>query len=1744
MKRTRQLVTLLLALCMLLQVLPVTAHAAETAAAAAETVEIGSSITSTPDIPRAAKEIPGVSQTEVKLNDTVGSGSWKFLLAVPDYTTSGMPAPGAADQDFDFDKWSSLSWENIKVPGEPTMQGFDIKANNEYYYQTTITVPQDFAGQRVLLRFDGVYCNARVWIGSQHVKTHVGGFTTWDVDLTDLVKPGESAVLTLGIASIYAKTVGIWNPDGVSVNNPANADEYAHHNIGGILRDVSLVAMPKTGIARTYINTDFDENFVNATLELTSQLTMADASAKLTAEVLDGETVVASGSIDFEKKDGQTLSDAKKIGIPVTAPKQWDAEHPNLYTLRTTLTVGGETKQVNEEKFGFREISYAAKDGTAANKIFVNGKEVKLRGTCRHDVSEDLGRSMTEEECWAEIRAYKKANINFIRTSHYPVSEYTLDACDALGMYVEQETAVCFQGPWGDVVSKYQDYLPQFAEMIERDRNRASILMWSLGNESYAGKIQTQSGGDAVGDEGRYVKKVDPSRPIIFSYPNQGETIGLDIYSIHYASVTGSLGSSTMPVLHDEYAHVPCYDLDELQRDTNVRNAWGESLKIAWENMFTTDGALGGAIWGGIDDVFYVPDGISQFWQSHSTGQTTGYGEWGAVLDAYLREKPEAFLTKKAYSPVRVDEDNVAFQNGTLLIPVKNWFDHTNFNELSLRYTIDGEATTVPVRESIAPHASGTLHIVMGAQSLPSVMLEFLDASGMVIDTFDVKLGESSYSFAPIGDTAPEVQETEQALTLSGESFTITFSKQTGLITHAAYQGETLLTGGPYLHTTGGADMGAWTLANMQRSSDGKQERITLNGSYESGVAVRFEICVSGNGVIDTTYTVTSGSAQGLSELGVRYDIPGEVYSVDWLREGLYSYYPEDAIGRNSGTALRVRENAESEPDQYGVTPSWPWKDDMKNYFVYATKDPNNGIQTNDFKAMRENIRYYNVNFSAQENAPHISVESAEAQDAARVQLTCNGGYIDDTDERVRYTGSWSPYNVSSDYNGTEHYSTVAGDACEVTFNGTGIRFIGAKQKNTGTVDVYIDGVKRQTVDTYSNLGSNLKQTTIYDIDNLEKGEHTLRLVTGSDSYHCIVVDAFEVYGSAESSKLSSSLIVNQFWSYPSMNWGNFTRGEKTISAGTSGSVRIRLTNTETYTEQKIESLSGLDISQIGNTLRAEYTVQNATAETEPAEVAWYRVKIGDPADKAEQVGTGASYTMRELVGSSYYCTVSLRRADGNVIHKTSETVTPNENLVGYYDVVTDDPMFTFSGTAGVDYTMDKDQPWTQTAYGKTVVYLLDRPDDGSVSFTFTGKTFRWVGAKEMNMGIATVQMDGGEAEKVDLYGSATTGEQISEILYEKTFETAGTHTVTITRTKEKNPDASQANISLDLFLVLQEAPAEDQAVKAVEKLIDDIGEVTKDSGEAIKAARDAYDALNEEQKSEVSNASKLTEAEKAYAALLDDEAAVKAVEDLIDAIGPVTLNSKPAIDAARNAYNALSPERQAKVSNYPTLTAAEAAYADLLKPVTPVKPSNPAQKPFNPDAGENVKKLPFVDVPSSSWYYESVRKAWSNGLIDGVTATEFKPDNQLTVAQAIKLAAALHQMQKTGSVTLTSGSPNWYDSYVAYAVNNGVIEKDYLNYTKAQMNAPATRGEFVHIFSGALLDAAAINTVADNKIPDVKTTDKYGAEIYTFYRAGITVGSDAAGTFHPASSIKRSEVAAILQRMYDTAARKGITLN
>ena len=197
-------------------------------------------------------------------------------------------------------------------------------------------------------------------------------------------------------------------------------------------------------------------------------------------------------------------------------------------------------------------------------------------------------------------------------------------------------------------------------------------------------------------------------------------------------------------------------------------------------------------------------------------------------------------------------------------------------------------------------------------------------------------------------------------------------------------------------------------------------------------------------------------------------------------------------------------------------------------------------------------------------------------------------------------------------------------------------------------------------------------------------------------------------------------------------------------------------------------------------------------------------------------------------------------------------------------------------------------------------------------------------------------------------------------------------------------------------------------------------------------------------------------------------------------------------------------------------------------------------------DAGQSqtaAERTHFIDVLRDSWYYSSVYRAHENGLIDGVGGERFDPDSTLTVAQAIKLSAALHQLDRTGEVSLKNGAGNWYDAYVSYAVANGILEERYAGYSREQMNAPVTRGEFVHILHGALEHYEQLNTVADNALPDVKLGDAFAAEIYELYRAGILQGNDTAGTFRPESTIKRSEAAAILLRMFEPSARKSFTL-
>ena len=320
----------------------------------------------------------------------------------------------------------------------------------------------------------------------------------------------------------------------------------------------------------------------------------------------------------------------------------------------------------------------------------------------------------------------------------------------------------------------------------------------------------------------------------------------------------------------------------------------------------------------------------------------------------------------------------------------------------------------------------------------------------------------------------------------------------------------------------------------------------------------------------------------------------------------------------------------------------------------------------------------------------------------------------------------------------------------------------------------------------------------------------------------------------------------------------------------------------------------------------------------------------------------------------------------------------------------------------------------------------------------------------------------------------------------------------------------------------------------------------------ALDEAKKVYDNEDASQET-VDNASKaLTDAQNALVRVtptpVDKAELGKAISDAESLVEDETYtvasrkNLKAALDEVKAVYENADATQEDVDAAAAKLNKAIAGLQK--KPI--IDPSDPIGSilPLLPALDSDTQvTFPFNDVSKADWYYNSVRSAWYNGLIDGVTANEFRPDFTLTVAQAIKLAAALCQMEHEGKVRLTNGETKWYDTYVSYAIANGIIEQSYASYTDTQMNAPVTRGEFVHIFHGAKDGYTAISTVADGAIPDVKTGDKFAAEIYELYRAGILTGSDTKGTFHTASTIKRSEAATILLRMYDSSVRIPITL-
>ncbi len=896
--------------------------------------------------------VEGVEKPVISLN-----GTWKLSMAPPEKFW---------ENEVDFSSWS-----DILVPGECQMQGFAIKHDQPYAYKKKFTVPLDYNGKQVLLHFFGVYSYARVWVNGRFVREHYGGFTKWSCDITDWVVPGESAILTVEMVD---------RTDDVSY-----ASGYAKHQIGGILRDVELAALPRQNFKQFHFETHLDEHYQHAELKVFYELTQRIPSS-IKLELLDAEGAsVGDVEKNIDEKVGQLV-------VPVKNPLKWDAEHPNLYTLQTTLFENGKAILQTESKVGFRELK------VEGNKLLVNGKPVKLRGACRHDIHPTLGRTTTPEYDLKDVLLAKESNMNFIRTSHYPPTEAFLDYCDEHGIYVEDETAVCFVGSHrtlayqatgasADDPAFREQYLFQLEEMVQNHRNHPSIIIWSIGNESTFGSNFAESF--------KWVKTNDPTRPVIFSYPgNVPQGIkAYDILSMHYPAWNGDLEQygietkgfeyESMPVLFDEWAHVACYNNFELKEDPNARNFWGQSLDKMWTLLFEADGGLGGAIWCMLDETFMLPDdleGFNEWWgildkdiiPSRFEGPTVGYGEWG-IVDTWRRKKPEFWLTKKAYSPTKIHIKQIHdFQpNEALSIPIFNRFDHTNFSELRIVWKY-GNNSGVLQNVALGPHEKGNLVLPPNEwNSDEPLNIRFYQNDTFLIDEYNLQLGEKTIDLPVCKKGDLKINETPNQIVLSGKSFEVEINKKTGLLENLKVDGELLVETGPFINlkypgkevqfSTIEMDDYAqnWTLKDFSFETIDGIATLHTSGLYDK-IAARFSIQIDDNGVFMINYEIEDApNGKKIQEEGIKF-LTGDAFEkLSWERNAYFSAYPKNHLGSPYGEV----DVHQKPPMAYRQEPQHDWELDTKGFY-YLGLEPKFSYN-NIVRSMKENIYSYSLKTGA-----------------------------------------------------------------------------------------------------------------------------------------------------------------------------------------------------------------------------------------------------------------------------------------------------------------------------------------------------------------------------------------------------------------------------------------------------------------------------------------------------------------------------------------------------------------------------------------------------------------------------------------------------------------------------------------------------------------------------------------------------------------------------------------------------------
>ena len=424
-------------------------------------------------------------------------GIWKFHYA-RNYTQTV--------NGFEAETFDCKCWEDIRVPAHIQMEGYDIPqyVNIQYpwdgredvwrdavpsefnpvaSYVKYFTLPEGFRKSGLYISFQGVESGFALWLNGHYVGYSEDSFTPSDFDLTPYVKEGENKLAV----QVFKWTSSSW------------CEDQDFYRFSSIFRSVYLYTMPKVHVYDLKVQPVVDEAVLNADLLVTMQM-RGEGKARLTLTgsrnysvleekeeqiIFSEELPVSEGEVHFEKE--------------VKKPDLWSAEIPNLYTLTIEcFDQNGERSELVSQRIGFRR--FEMKDGI----MTLNGKRIVFKGVNRHEFSSKTGRAVTREEVLKDIVTMKQNNINAIRTCHYPDASIIYDLCDEYGLYMIAENNLESHGSWDAamhgsvpkdtiVPGDNMDWEPMMLDRVnscyQRDKNHPAVLIWSVGNESYGGKV-------------------------------------------------------------------------------------------------------------------------------------------------------------------------------------------------------------------------------------------------------------------------------------------------------------------------------------------------------------------------------------------------------------------------------------------------------------------------------------------------------------------------------------------------------------------------------------------------------------------------------------------------------------------------------------------------------------------------------------------------------------------------------------------------------------------------------------------------------------------------------------------------------------------------------------------------------------------------------------------------------------------------------------------------------------------------------------------------------------------------------------------------------------------------------------------------------------------------------------------------------------------------------------------------------